>query len=484
MGCISCCCVKRKKTEKTEESVETEVECRSGSRMISNTSGIHHTVTSTYDPANMTCSRESAMENFNFPTKRASAYKSARNISKLGTIADTEGGANEEAMATRDIHELHELDLSRDPIPPPRKRVIFVSIAGLSACIETVPPHILSNALFCFKAERSWFFPSNAVEEEQSLDSIRHRINLSDKFLKALADKDADKKVLWMQHETTWSDISKQLVQIEDNFYSENWGSTAYRKPAAQLATRRASLKVMYPKSGKESNIIPIAEEMVISRKQSKESVETKGSNSQYPPCAMLKHQRTVSDSDTWKYVDCYGRLNLRKYLPLKLDAAWWASDAFNREEFQFVDRTQSVDVVLEELKSNALRFAPSMEILFQSNPTLIPMAGFDLDLYVEHHYNADIVRKVELLRRQHKGSSPANAKGSFSSLCPRININATNSVSNLEAVAITPATSNNSQNACSRVPAPLRRLSSIFVQKTLQIDGLNQPSDGKDVKD
>jgi len=453
--------------------VETEAEYRSSSlpRMISDTFGIHHTVT--YDPANMSCSRDSAMENFNFPNKRASAYKLARNVSTLGTIADTEGCASEEAMATRDIHELHKLDLIRDPIPPPRKRVIFVSIAGLSACIETVPPHILSNALFCFKAERSWFFPSNAVEEEQSLDSIRHRINLSDKFLKDLKDKDADKKVLWMQHDSTWADISEQLVQIEDNFYSENWCPTAYRKSAAQLPARRASLKGMYPKFGSESNIITIAEEMVISRKQSRESLETKGSYSQHPPSAML------SDSDTWKYVDCYGRVNLRKYLPLKLDAAWWTSDAFKREELQFVDRTQSVDVVLEELESNALKFKPSMEILFQSNPTLIPMTGFDLDLYVDHHYNADIVRKVELLRRQHKGStSPPNAKGTASSLRTCINIKATNSCSNVEAVAITPAITP------ARVPGLPRRLSSIFAQKALQIDRLNQASDGKEASD
>jgi len=480
MGCINCCCVFKRKNEKKEESVETEAECGSLPRMVSDTFGIHHTVT--YDPANMSCSRDSAMENFNFPNKRASAYKLARNVSTLGTIADTEGCASEEAMATRDIHELHKVDLIRDPIPPPRKRVIFVSIAGLSACIETVPPHILSNALFCFKAERSWFFPSNAVEEEQSLDSIRHRINLSDKFLKDLKDKDADKKVLWMQHDSTWADISEQLVQIEDNFCSENWCPTAYRKPAAQLPTRRASLKGMYPKFGIEANIITIAEEMVISRQQSRESLETKGSHSQHPPSAMLKHPNTTSDSDTWKYVDCYGRVNQRNYRPLKLDAAWWTSDAFKREELQFVDRTQSVDVVLEELESNALKFKPSMEILFQSNPTLIPMTGFDLDLYVDHHYNADIVRKVELLRRQHKGStSPPNAKGTASSLRTCINLKATNSGSNLEAVAITPAPSNNSQNACPGVPGPPRRLSSIFAQKALQIDRLNQASDGKE---
>ncbi len=56
-----------------------------------------------------------------------------------------------------DIIDLLSLDLSIDPIPLQHKRVIFVSIAQLNACIDSVPSYILSESIFCFKADRSWF---------------------------------------------------------------------------------------------------------------------------------------------------------------------------------------------------------------------------------------------------------------------------------------------------------------------------------------
>merc|ERR1712039_1164461 len=54
-------------------------------------------------------------------------------------------------------------------------------------------------------------------------------------------------------------------------------------------------------------------------------------------------------------------------YVPLKLDPSWW------RTRFKATDKryTGAVDVIIKNFQTGAHDFAPVMELLFQSNPTL-----------------------------------------------------------------------------------------------------------------
>lgn len=322
------------------------------------------------------------MEHFKFPERHSVLLNSMQKISRLSTIPDTECNAKPPTLSlavkeavdvpVRDIRELLSLDLSRDAIPLPHRRVVFLSIAQLNASIESIPSYILKNALLCFRAERSWFFPSNPVEQSKSFDSIRHQMSFCDKFLRTLAQKEADGLALWLQHDTTWHHISAELARIEDLFYRETAGLTM----AAGGATKRGHHRRSSSSVSTEQHIEQLTTSQPVSGKEGDRN-ET---------VSHLTRQITVSDSNL---ADCYSRLNVRKYEPLRLDPQWWTGRA--PQDLQFA---ATADAVVAELRSNALKFSPSMEILFESNPTLVPMTGFDLKLFVDHHYAAAITAK------------------------------------------------------------------------------------------
>ena len=217
-----------------------------------------HTITATYDPAyvsyalclrificicrthsNMSCSCESTMENFQFTSNSSKQPK-------LSTIIDQEMEPNlidvksasrnnkpslikrisskNGYVSKRDISELRKLDLSIDAIPFPHKRCIFISIAQLNACIEDIPPYILSESIFCFKAHRSWFFPKTIIEKRDSIQSIRGRLTYNARFWEILRDKASKNLILWLQAGKSWMDISNELEQIEDAYYRKDGG--------------------------------------------------------------------------------------------------------------------------------------------------------------------------------------------------------------------------------------------------------------------
>ena len=196
----------------------------------------------------MSVSRDSAMADYHFTGKRfkGSFKVNANTTIKLSTIPDMEehqiletpnsikrvSSIASTPITKRDIQELLALDLSTDCLPLPHKRVIFISIAQLNACIDDIPSYILSESIFCFKAERCWFFPSNHSERKQSRQSIRHKLNFNQKFLQTLHEKDANKLILWLQDNKSWTHISHELSQIEDIFYTKT-NKTKDESPSA-----------------------------------------------------------------------------------------------------------------------------------------------------------------------------------------------------------------------------------------------------------
>lgn len=92
-----------------------------------------------------------------------------------------------------------------------------------------------------------------------------------------------------------------------------------------------------------------------------------------------------MEDNKTWK--DLSSKLSVitdtfygnKTYNPLKIDIE---SNWNNNNNLKLIYNTNINDVI-NELKENNLKFFPSMEIIKQSNPTLIPMKSFDIERYL-----------------------------------------------------------------------------------------------------
>lgn len=116
--------------------------------------------------------------------------------------------------------------LNMSPIPninddiPVKKRVIFISVTQLNLCIDIIPDNILLASIFCFKADRCWFFPSSPRECRISKLSIAGHMNYNPKFLYYVQEKDAQGLILWLSDDKTWKDISDELEKIPDIYYS------------------------------------------------------------------------------------------------------------------------------------------------------------------------------------------------------------------------------------------------------------------------
>lgn len=210
-----------------------------------------------------------------------------------------------------------------------RKRIIFISIVQLNLCIDNVPAKILQESLFCFKADRTWFFPSNMKERQQAQFSIAGKIDCNSKILKCIYQKDKLGQIMWLSEEKTWKDISDQLQKIPDIY--------------------------------------------------------------QMLPTTTKKHPQIF-------------------YSPLILDVSWWQKIYAIKNSCFFADGTFicitqiniidarislfilcllcviKADSVIAEISSGELRFQPAMELLFQSNRTLIPMRTFYMNIFLNFH--------------------------------------------------------------------------------------------------
>eukprot|EP01083_Nonionella_stella_P030953 84828_1 len=265
-------------------------------------------------------------------------FKAAKPLPPLPDTENTVTVAqiNTKYVKQKPISELEDINILESSIPSPRKRVVFVSLTALNACIDDIPSYILDESLFCFKAERAWFFPSNPKEEKESIKSIRHRVHWNERCLTYLQQKDENKLILWMEDAKTWKNISKEITQMIDIYF------------------------------------------------------------------------------ETLDEPKCYD--------PLQINPSWWM-----RNFVEKVDGIQSLYcdsgfVVVEEILECKLKFNPTMELLYQSNPTLIPMKGFDFEMYINQHYTheddgesdeLDALETDEIMQRgsqvKMKGNDSAN---------------------------------------------------------------------------
>eukprot|EP01084_Bolivina_argentea_P158480 276062_1 len=76
------------------------------------------------------------------------------------------------------------------------------------------------------------------------------------------------------------------------------------------------------------------------------------------------------------------------KYKKLLLNETFWMHNKWTHFKYD----VDSVDVI-DEIAYNELKYAPTMEILWQSNPSLIPMRRFDMNQYhAENGYNTEYI--------------------------------------------------------------------------------------------
>eukprot|EP01084_Bolivina_argentea_P079983 144932_1 len=335
--------------------------------------------TETYDPANLSVSRDSTMADYQFTGKKPrGSFKLQSNMKRaircrLSTIQDDVENDNINAINTNK-------EAQPPPLPLPHKRVIFISIAQLNACIDDIPDYILSESIFCFRAQRSWFWPRNVIQYREAQHSLRHKMSLNDKFLNVLKRKDKSNLVLWLEEDKTWHNISDELIQIEDVYYAE------------------------------------------------------------------VAVDHAAGDGDDTVLAAHDANRERRRYDALKLDTSWWLNDFDNADGCDRSMYCDSADRVVEELVTSQLKFNPTMELLYQSNPTLIPMRGFDFEMYLNHHYAEKEVNKEDTtLQRDVNDIVPAltpysppfslhNMAHNVANTMPTIDINRVN---------ITPAPSN-----------------------------------------
>ena len=199
-------------------------------------------------------------------------------------------------ISKRDMAELLSLDLSVDQLPSPHKRCIFISIAQLNACIDIIPHYILSESIFCFKAERSWFFPSNHIERKQSRQSIRHKLNFNSKFLNVLHEKDSKNLILWLSDNKSWTNISNELSEINDIYYTGKSSSNLSAAPT-------------------DSN---------------EEDDDNKQNNNKKHKNHTAAILRLPSEPEP-EPEEITQPINTIKYSPLKLDVSWWLHNFKNR---------------------------------------------------------------------------------------------------------------------------------------------------------
>ncbi len=93
-----------------------------------------------------------------------------------------------------------------------------------------------------------------------------------------------------------------------------------------------------------------------------------------------------VKIEDTYVYPLENGENSQKKaYGPLILDRNWWLNDYEEIKDKDSKYHATSKEV-LEELETPKLKFKPTMEILWQSNPSLVPQTTWDGEVYGDEH--------------------------------------------------------------------------------------------------
>ncbi len=76
-----------------------------------------------------------------------------------------------------------------------------------------------------------------------------------------------------------------------------------------------------------------------------------------------------------------------RYYIPLLLNEEWLVNNVENKSDNIQSLHCQLSHIIIEEINACKLKFNTAMEIIYHSNPTLIPMKSFVFESYINQHY-------------------------------------------------------------------------------------------------
>ena len=226
--------------------------------------------------------------------------------------------------------------------PLRRKRVIFTSIVQLNLCIDKIPQYILDESIFFFKVNTANELISfiNSKKEGTDLDDYENDEEDGDMDM----DMDIDQKMEDSMASRTEISTTNSLSFIKD----------------------LQPLFIQYLRQKLDDNLL-----LLMDNKTSWSDIS----------------KQLSSVHDIW-YND--SNHNNKQYNELLLDKSYWNKmDEIGTYQYN----VDSCDV-LEEIEYASLKYSPSMEILWQSNPTCIPMKIFDVKQYhLQNGYNTDYIR-------------------------------------------------------------------------------------------
>ena len=222
--------------------------------------------------------------------------------------------------------------------PIRRKRVIFLSFVQLNLCIQKIPKYILDESIFFFKVNKA----SEIIS-----------------FIKSQSDVDDEH-------------VEEYLENMEDSSDSRS------RTPGPEIPTTNSlsyikdlqPIFIEYLKQKLDDNLLLLLDD-----------------DSSWNDI----NQQLMKIDDIWYNKDPYNTRNENRkcYSSLILDCEYWNKIDVSQTKYNI----DCMDMV-NEIEYGSLKYSPSMEILWQSNPSLIPMKIFDMKQYhLQNGYNTEYIR-------------------------------------------------------------------------------------------
>eukprot|EP01083_Nonionella_stella_P026459 72857_1 len=238
-------------------------------------------------------------------------------------------------------------------------RVAFISLVGLYQSFRRVPTHILFSSLFILKIRREWLYDASTANDTRNVLRTL-QFDEDEDFMMLLKWKDSQGLLLFMwnedtasayppttsdiRHELDTDDVSDHELPIDFGIESDHEDDlTGDSNQFALPLPRFQRLESHYPNP------------VVRQERPAMDAFNT----TQEPNALWMQLSHALSG-----IYDPYSGSN---YTPLILNPHWWLNDL---EESQY---GASSNDVLNEIYECPMKYRCVMEILFQSNPSLIP---------------------------------------------------------------------------------------------------------------
>ncbi|CAF0713004.1 unnamed protein product [Adineta steineri] len=106
------------------------------------------------------------------------------------------------------------------------RRIVFISASFLVREYKSIPENILTSALFFFGSKRSWIFPANKDDEDESRAQPTRYLDFPAAFKELILIKEARNEVFWLKPECSYERVSIWLeslgyhgLQLNDNYW-------------------------------------------------------------------------------------------------------------------------------------------------------------------------------------------------------------------------------------------------------------------------